>query len=166
MELPETLEELTELFRRLGAPHPDKWASSQLKKGIPQLHRYIWLREAWKRMVPDDNHEWMEAEIKRAQARPNAPYSGIGIALERCLNQGVEKEDLKEIIRGKQAQLLFALCYLLENPNILEEELRGMCWGLFQTDEDGNPTNHIPGLHESVLETDPTGREMLPKKRA
>ena len=164
MKPPDALEELTKLFRGLGAPHPDKWASSQLKEGIPQLHRYIWLREAWKRIVPDANHEWMEAEIKRAQARPNSPYSGVGLALERCLSQGTEKEDVQEIVRGKQAQLLFALCYLLENPN-LSEDLKGLSWGLFQTDENGNPTSPIFGLHESVLETDPSGREMRPKKR-
>ena len=166
MKLPETHEELTELFRKLGATHPDKWASSQLKEGVPQLHRYLWLREAWKRIVPDDNNEWIEGEIKRAQAKPNNPYSGVGLALERCLNKGIEKGDLNEIVRGKQAQLLFALCYLLEDPNFPEKELKDFGWGLFQTDESGNPGSAILGLHESVLETDPTGREMRPKKSA
>lgn len=84
---------------------------------------------------------------------------------ERCLNKGIDKEDLKEIVRGKQAQLLFALCYLLEDPGVLEKEVKGMGWGLFQTDEHGNPTKPIFGLHEGVLATDPTGREMRPKKR-
>ena|SRR5438477_11278740 len=166
MKLPDTPEELTELFRKLGARHPDKWAVSQLKESIPQLHRYLLLRVAWKRIIPDDCYEWMDSEIKRAQAKPNGPYSGVGLALQRCLDKGIEKEDLKEIVRGKQAQLLFALCYLLETQNFSEEEMRGLCWGLFQTDENGNPINRIPGLHESVLDTDPSGREMRPKTGA
>jgi hypothetical protein len=164
MKLPTALEELTELFRKLGAPHADKWASSQLKEGIPQLQRYLWLREAWKCIAPDDDYAWMEGEIKRAQAKSNAPYSGVGLALARCLSKGAEKEDLKEIVRGKQAQLLFALCYLLDDPNFPEEEIKELTWGLFQTDEHGHPVTRIRALHESVLATDPTGREMRPKK--
>jgi hypothetical protein len=35
--------------------------------------------------------------------------------------------------------------------------------GLFQTDDDGQPVVPITGLHESVLDTDPTDREMRPK---
>ncbi|PWT92836.1 MAG: hypothetical protein C5B54_02895 [Acidobacteria bacterium] len=164
MNVPDTIEGLTELFRKLGAPHPDTWASSQLREGIPQLQRFLWLREAWKCIIPDDNYEWMELEIKRAEANPGAPYSGVGLALKHCLGRGVEKEALKEIVRGKQAQLLFALCYMLDDPTFSEEEVKDLTWGIFQTDQKGGPLAAICGLHESVLETDPTGREMRPKK--
>jgi len=34
------------------------------------------------------------------------------------------------------------------------------------TDEEGNIVNAVNGLHESVLETDPTGREMRPRAEA
>ena len=164
MPAPEGQEDLTDLFRRLGAPHPEKWASSQVKEGIPQLHRFLWLREAWKSVVSGD--EWMEKEIEKAHAKPGAPYSGIGLALDRCLGKGIDREDLNEIVRGKQVQLLFALCYLLDDPNFAEKELSQLGWGLFQTDEDGKPQQRISGLHESVLATDPTGREARPKRRA
>jgi hypothetical protein len=36
-------------------------------------------------------------------------------------------------------------------------------WGLFLIEESGVPGARIAGLHESVLETDPTGREMRPR---
>jgi hypothetical protein len=36
-------------------------------------------------------------------------------------------------------------------------------WGLFEVSEDGKVGRPIQGLHESVLQTDPTGREMRPK---
>jgi len=164
LQIPNTLEKLTELFRKLGARSPESWASSQLKEGIPQLHRYLWLRQAWKAIVADDN-EWMDNEMKRARTRPNAPYSGVGLALERCRAKGIDREDLNEIVRGKQAQLLFAICYLLDDPNLPEKELRKLGWGLFATDESGNAKERIAGLNESVLATDPTGREARPKKR-
>lgn len=51
---------------------------------------------------------------------------------------------------------------LLEDPRLEEPELGELGWGLFQTDAEGNAVAPIGGLHESVLETDPTGREMRP----
>lgn len=166
MKLPLTEKELAELFRKLGARDPEGWASSQVREGIPQLHRFLWLREAWKLIVSDDNYDWMTTEIELAEARPNDPYAGVGLALKKCLDRGVDKEALNEIVRGKQAEFLFGLCYMLEDPNFSEEEVKDLCWGLFETDAEGRPAARIGALHESVLETDPTGREMRPKNRS
>jgi hypothetical protein len=55
------------------------------------------------------------------------------------------------------------MCYQLEDPSIEEPELNQVAWGLFEVDDEGNAGRSIHGLHESVLETDPTGREMRPK---
>jgi hypothetical protein len=67
-------------------------------------------------------------------------------------------------------QLLFGLCYLLDDPDYLrddcetiEKEAGDIVWCLFQIDENGHPVAVVDGLHESVLETEPTGREMRPK---
>jgi hypothetical protein len=77
------------------------------------------------------------------------------------LAAGVSTDDLTEIARCVQAQLLFSLAYLLEGS---QEFGVDVSWGLFETNQDGSPTDiQIGGLHESVLETDPTGRWMRPK---
>ena len=55
-------------------------------------------------------------------------------------------------------------CYLLDDPGDVEKEVQDMQWLLFQVDENENPIAAICGLYESVLETDPTGREMTPKE--
>lgn len=68
-----------------------------------------------------------------------------------------------------QWQLLVGLCYLLDDPDSMRddreiiEEAGDIGWCLFQVDDDGHPVGEIGGLHESVLETEPTGREMRPK---
>jgi hypothetical protein len=68
----------------------------------------------------------------------------------------VSAEDLTEIVRSNQAELLFQFCYLLDDPAFQEEELSELAWGLFQVDGDGRPTpTRIQSLHESVLDTDP-----------
>jgi hypothetical protein len=83
---------------------------------------------------------------------------GIADALEHRAPQVVVEMDL---VRGAQTELLFQFCYFLEDPGI--EEDVDMCWALVQMNQDGEVLGPIGGLHESVLETDPTGREMRPR---
>ena len=158
------LERLTELFKKLGAADPSGWASSQLEEGIPQLERYLFLRQAWRSVVPEDDHGWIAASIAAWRKQPDGPYAGVGRALHRLQQSGAAAEDLTDLVRGMQAELLFQFCYQLEDPGELEEEVADTAWGLFRVNEDGEAAEPITGLHESVLETDPTGREMRPRQ--
>jgi hypothetical protein len=161
------LERLSALFRELGASEPEGWAHSQVEEGINQLHRYLFLRQAWALIVPETDFAWMDREIENAAKNPNAPFSGIGAALESLLAIGTDRQNLADVIRGKQAELLFGLCYLLEDSGLAEDAVKHIGWRLVETDEEDEPTRRpISGLHESVLETDPTGREMRPRGRA
>lgn len=159
--------DLTQLFEKLGASEPASWAASQIEEGINQLGRFLFLRQAWREIVDENDRTWIDAEIKWAQENQGAPCSGIGPALQRLLDKGVDPQDITDVVRVKQYQLLFRLCYLLSDPSLEEPELANFAWGLFQLDEkeDGMAeiVDSIDGLHESVLETDPTGREMRPR---
>jgi hypothetical protein len=165
MQIPKDLPELTALFERLGAKSPDSWAESQIDEGIPQLHRFLFLRQAWSNVTDDGATKWIDYQRKQAERAPDAPFSGMGHALDRAVKAGVSADDLTEIVRCAQAELLFQLCYMLEDNGLPEPELEGLGWGLFQTDESGQPIGPIYGLHESVLSMDPTGREMCPPKK-
>jgi hypothetical protein len=160
-----TLEKLTLLFRKLGAPNPEGWAGSQIREGIDQLARYVFLRQAWKCVVPPEDASWIDAWIKSAKAQPSGPGAGAGPALERLLAAGVNRKDIHEVVRVMQWELLFGFCYLLEDPGQLEPEIADMSWQLMRTNDDGACIGHIGGLHESVLETEPAGREMCPAPR-
>ena len=141
-----------------------KRARSQLDEGIPQLQRFLFLRQAWRNVVREDNVDWVQREVQRARQDPDGPDAGVGQALARCVEKGVSADDITDIVRGMQAQLLFKLCYLLDDPLFPEKALRDFAWGLFEVDDDGNPIPpRIGGLYESVLETDPTGREVRPR---
>src|SRR5262249_25800627 len=59
-------QELTELFRKLGADDPAGWARSQIREGIPQLARYLFLRQAWRQVLGPDDHS------RNAQERAKA----------------------------------------------------------------------------------------------
>src|SRR5262249_44563334 len=139
MKIPNDLAELTALFERLGARRPELWARSQLNEGINQLQRFLFLRQAWSLVLRDDDTDWIEGEIARAQQRSDGPYAGIGHALRRCAEKGISAQDLTDIVRGKQAELLHYFCYLLGDPSFTEKELTDLQWGLFEVDTDGNP---------------------------
>lgn len=164
MSIPNDPNELTKLFRELGARDPEVWASSQSSEGISQLHRFLFLRQAWERVISEGDDAWIDREMANAEKHPGQPFAGIGQALSRMETKGVAREDIVDLARGMQARLLFDLCYLLDDPSLLEPSVENFGWALVQTDEHFEPTTEvIPGLHESVLDTDPTGREMRPR---
>lgn len=164
MRIPKNLKDLTSLFEKLGAPNPESWAKSQIERGISQLHRFLFLRQAWSSIIQEDS-SWIHVQIKHSEKDQNAPFAGIGLALKHALKKGISENDLTDIARGMQAELLFALCYLLEDPSFEEPELGDIGWCLVETDASLDPSaDVISGLHESVLETDPTGREMRPRR--
>ena len=88
------------------------------------------------------------------------PYGGVGWALGALQAKGATSEELTHLVRGMQAELLFCLCYLLEDPGDLEADVSDTSWGLFLLDENDQPVQPLAGLHESVLEMDPSGHEM------
>lgn len=154
-----TEQELTTLFRKLGARDPAAWARSQVNENIPQLARFLFLRQAWKLVVSDNDSSWI-AEMR--QADPNKPGGDIGSAIARVLAAGGREDDLTKIVRVMQWRLLSGLCQLLDDPGNIENEAGDIAWRLFQVDEGDHPLAMMGGLAESVLETDPTGSEMRP----
>jgi hypothetical protein len=52
-------EELTKLFRAMGAENPEIWARSQTERGSPELHRFVFLRIVWKFLLtfPPESRE-------------------------------------------------------------------------------------------------------------
>jgi hypothetical protein len=159
------IDELTALFTKLGAPAPEAWAQSQVEEGIDQLGRFVFSREAWKAVVPPHDAAWIDTTIAGARARPTEPGAGVGPALVRLLAAGADRRDLHEVVRVMQYEVLFSLCYLLGDPGGLEPELSDVSWHLVRTDADGEIIGTIDGLHESVLEMEPSGRELRPEER-
>lgn len=157
--------DLTELLTRLGAPDPSAWARSEVEEDIPQVARYLFLRQAWTHVIADGDDAWIDAWRELAAQSPAAPCAGIGPALERLLAAGVDRDDLSTVVRVMQYSTLFGLCYLLDDPGEVEPEAAEVAWALVEVDDEGTVGRHLGALHESLLETDPSGREMRPRER-
>jgi hypothetical protein len=160
------LRRLTEHFRAMGAFDPESWAKSQLEEGIPQYARLVFLRQAWKNLIVEGDSSWIKALIQESERRPRDPGAGAGPALKRMLAAGATREDIAEVVRVMQWQVLAGVAYQLADPGVVDypsEDLPRVNWTLFEVDDNGEPLHPIDGLHESVLDTDPSGREMRPK---
>ena len=167
MANPKSEEELAALFRSLGAHSPEQWVSYVAADPEPQLARYLFLKQAWEQIIGEGETSWIDEQVKRSEVHPSEPYAGLGSALKRALAAGVSREDISEIGCCLQEQALFSICYLLDGRAYEEPGLEGLQWGLFRVNDQEEPYGEpIAGLHESVLETDPTGREMRPKSDA
>ena len=166
MTLPSTKDELIAVFRQFGAKDPQQWAASQVDEGIPQLARFLFMRAAWEHIAREGDSTWIDQSIKRSCQYPSEPYAGLGRALALCRDRGVPDAALTEIARCLQAEMLSTVGYLIDGP-AYSYVVEDMAWALFQVDNDGKPYGQpISGLNESVLEFDPTGREMRPASDA
>lgn len=163
------LDRLVEAFRAWGVSDPESWARSQVEEGIDQYGRLVFLRGAWQCVHREGEDAWIDAITEAARKRPDEPGAGAGHALERLLAAGADRQDLAELVRVMQWELLHGLMYLLSDPTFVDYPSDGVPrveWALFRIDDDGVPQGPIGFLHESVLETDPTGREMRPARRS
>ncbi len=150
-------ESLTALFSKLGARHPEVWANSQIDEGIPQLSRFVFLRKAWNLVASSSELSWIDECLKTKEGFPGRD---IVAPLSDMLSKGIDKKDIATVVRVMQWKLLFSLCYLLDDPGPPLAEGDDVAWRLFQVDEHELPIIAMGGLHESVLELDPSGNEM------
>ena len=159
----EDLERLIQIFRDLGANDPQGWARSQTREGIPQLHRFMFLQQAFARGVQDEaDTGWIDRLLAQSPS-DDTPYAGQHRALASLREKGATDQELTDLVRCVQVEALFSFCYLLEGN--MEGEPQSVQWGLYGLDEEDEPALPIGGLHESVLQMDPTGREMRPRPK-
>jgi hypothetical protein len=155
------LQRLTEVFRNAGAIDPELWASSEIEEGIPQLARFSFLKALSRIFLKETDLDWVNNQIEYNYSRPGDPGAQIVSALQEMLDKNVSREAIIDLVRVIQFQTLFHACATIDC--VYERDTPIDSWGLFQKDENYNPTLEISGLHESLLEFDPSGNEMMPR---
>jgi hypothetical protein len=155
------LETLTEIFRNAGAKNPELWARSQVNEGINQLARFSFLKAISSEWLNESEVEWIDSQINYYYGVGD-PCSQLQPALKEMVDKGVRKEAILDLIRVIQYKTLYQACATIDN--VYESDAPVSNWALYEQDEDCNPVNTIGGLHESLLQFDPSGNEMRPRK--
>ncbi|MFD7491643.1 hypothetical protein ACFV8T_04385 [Streptomyces sp. NPDC059832] len=135
------------------------------------------LATLWSLVVDEDGYtdghpSWLEPEL-RSDQQGNGPADAGTSALQRVLACGVDPDDLTDLVRERQHEVLYNVCQLIDDPGLLgigldhegsrPAEFR---WELVAV-RDEEPAGRAPvhGLHSSLDELDPSGRHGEPRGR-
>ena len=136
---------LADLFELRGAQDPQDWARSEISENIAQMARFLILRRLWQDVVGP----WMEPDSLQQ----------MGPA-RRLLANGANPHDVLLVARAGAYDAMCAMVGMLDAGIDWEVAPQGPGWSLMETDGDGALTGRaISGLHESLLETDPSGND-------
>lgn len=107
--------------------------------------------------------------VRRVSALPlkNEPLGDFGALTKRMLDCGLSEYDIARFAKIVGYETAFGLAYLLEDPAAgfsSTSNPEKISWALYRTDGGTEqPVEPLTGLHELVLQMDPSGREMRPK---
>ncbi|MFI5767787.1 hypothetical protein ACIA74_04430 [Streptomyces sp. NPDC051658] len=135
------------------------------------------LTTLWSMVVDEDNYadgypSWLEPGL-RGHQQGNGPADAGASALQRVLACGVDPDDLTDLVREMQHEVLYNICQLIDDPGLLgigldHEGARpaDFRWELVAV-RDEEPAGRVPvhGLHSSLDELDPSGRHGEPRGR-
>lgn len=161
---------LVELFRGLGCPDPEWLATRQIENGWPELAKATFMALAWQKVQSESDDSWIEKWIADSHRYRDGPCMSAGLAIEKMLAQGVDRDTIVDLVRTTQAQLIWDLLYQLDDSGSSADlpigdrpEIRRVGWALFETDEEFKPIQSFGDLHDEFIEYDPTGRRMGPR---
>lgn len=151
------------IFRQLGVKDAEAWAKGESEDDEPALVRFLFLKALWDNVVGDDD-AWM-----KEWADPKHP---IPAAIQRMLGKGIDPDDLTDVVRDMQIDVLFNACVSLSDSSHGVEELQknipeAIDWCLAEHDVANAKAGRIAGtdIHGEFYDFDPTGRRGEPRKR-
>lgn len=155
------LNSLKEIFRQAGAKNPEMLASSQINEGINQLARFSFLKTITSEWLKEEEVNWVDNQIEFNYSNPGEPCSQLPKALKDMLDKNVSRETIIDLVRVIQFETLLHVCSTIDKSFEADTPVKN--WSLYELDDDDNVKNSIIGLHESLLEFDPSDKEMRPR---
>jgi hypothetical protein len=155
--------ELLSRFRALNADDPESWVQSEISEDIPQLARFLVLRRIWPEYIDSwtrDPVRWVTQSVSGAGEDPQ----DAGAALKRMMERGVSPADIASVARMVAYETVFAVLDHIDEGYDPDAPEDAPGWLLMETRTDGRTTGrHLRGLHESIFEMDPSGRDGQPE---
>jgi hypothetical protein len=131
----------------------------------------------WRLLVDEDRQvdgvpSWIESWLRGLPSGAVADDPAAA-ALQRLLATGVDVDDLTDVVRTMQHEIIYNVCQLLDDPYLLGIELQDLdpipasddltdgpssCWELMAVRTTPPERVAIVGLHAELDQHDPTGR--------
>jgi len=125
----------------------------------------LFLRGLWKSIPDEDDASW----VQRVAQLPvtSEPLGDFGEIVREMLQKGVSAAAIARFAKLVGYETAFGICYHLDDPHASYEGFgdkpQEVAWGVFSLDPaTDEPASPLEGLHERLLSSDPTGREMCP----
>lgn len=138
---------------------PSSAAADRAKKTL--------ITEMWRLVVDEQSYsDDLPAWVRHngGTRSEEAPTDPLAAALHRLLRAGIDPEDLTDVVRALQVEVLYNVCQLLDDPTLIDVAVparRGspLRWEITAV-RDTDPEQRVPvlGLHEEFEDADPTGR--------
>ncbi|GAB1694092.1 hypothetical protein [Krasilnikovia sp. M28-CT-15] len=131
--------------------------------------RELFLTNLWSLLVDEDewtdgSPSWIE-QWMRGTPPGSVPAFPTAAALHRILACGVDPDDLTDVVRTMQHEVVYDICQLLDDPTLLGLPAESS-WELTAV-RTAPPVGRSPmyGLHSGLDELDPSGRGGEPRPR-
>jgi hypothetical protein len=140
---------------------PDEW---------PHRSRDQFLTALWSLLIDEDDQRtgspaWIESWF-RGTPPGTVPDDPTAAALHRILASGADVDDLTDVVRAMQHEVVYNTCQLLDDPALLGiREDTGFGWELTAVRTTSPDRQPIGELHSALDEHDPTGRAGEPRGR-
>lgn len=159
--MPIPYERALALFKQLGAQDAEVLAEAEADD--PALVRFLFLKALWSNVISEDS-SWMQ------DWGPHSKHP-IPAAIQRMLAKGIDPDDLTDVVRDMQIDVLFNACVLLTDASHGIEDLQKnipetIDWTLAEYDvANARPIRAARDLHGNFYDFDPSGRRGEPRKR-
>jgi hypothetical protein len=142
----------------------------------PERSVELFLTGVWSLVVDEDEWvdgypSWIESWIRGIPVG-TVPEHPTAAALLRILASGVDLDDLTDVVRTMQHELIYHVCQLLDDPESLDTDLdaldeppTGPGWELMAVRSAPPDRRPIRWLHSQLDEYDPSGRRGEPRGR-
>jgi hypothetical protein len=123
----------------------------------------IFARSVWLQLPDEEDTRWVRrmAEMPRSEQ----PCGDEGALIKRMLDCGLTEYEIARFAKLACYDAAFSLTYMLGDPGAGIEGMKvdRVEWRLFQTSSAGEAREQMYGMHEFLLQLDPSGRDMRPK---
>jgi len=125
----------------------------------------IFARSVWSLLPDEEDTRW----VRSMAARPlnvTQPCGDEGALIKRMLDCGLSEYEIARFAKLVSYEVAFGLTYMLGDAGAGIEGMKRdrIDWALFVTGTSSDdPKERMYGMHELLLQLDPSGREMCPR---